>query len=86
MHHADAHKHMHLHPTVARLMIEIGREYGQAHPCARRTARDLGLIGEKITAGDRALFTPGAACCAPKPNKPGLPPPIMFSASNGPAT
>ena len=26
--HADAHKHMHLHPTVARLMLEIGREYG----------------------------------------------------------
>lgn len=26
--HADAHKHMHLHPTVGRLMIEIGREYG----------------------------------------------------------
>ena len=28
LHHADAHKHMHLHPTVARLMIEIGREFG----------------------------------------------------------
>jgi hopanoid biosynthesis associated protein HpnK len=26
--HADAHKHMHLHPTVGRLMIEIGREFG----------------------------------------------------------
>ncbi|HTR18196.1 MAG TPA: hopanoid biosynthesis-associated protein HpnK [Acetobacteraceae bacterium] len=26
--HANAHKHMHLHPTVGRLMIEIGREYG----------------------------------------------------------
>ncbi len=26
--HADAHKHMHLHPTVARLMIAIGRRYG----------------------------------------------------------
>ena len=28
LHHADAHKHMHLHPTVARLMIGIGREFG----------------------------------------------------------
>jgi hopanoid biosynthesis associated protein HpnK len=26
--HADAHKHMHLHPTVGRLMIDIGRHYG----------------------------------------------------------
>ncbi len=28
LHHADAHKHMQLHPTVGRLMIEIGREFG----------------------------------------------------------
>lgn len=28
LHHADAHKHMHLHPTVARLIIGIGREFG----------------------------------------------------------
>jgi hopanoid biosynthesis associated protein HpnK len=26
--HADAHKHMHLHPTVSRLMLDIGREFG----------------------------------------------------------
>lgn len=26
--HANAHKHMHLHPTVGRLMIDIGRRYG----------------------------------------------------------
>ena len=26
--HANAHKHMHVHPTVGRLMIEIGRDYG----------------------------------------------------------
>jgi hopanoid biosynthesis associated protein HpnK len=26
--HANAHKHMHLHPTVGRLMIEIGKRYG----------------------------------------------------------
>jgi hopanoid biosynthesis associated protein HpnK len=26
--HVNAHKHMHLHPTVARLVVEIGREYG----------------------------------------------------------
>ena len=26
--HADAHKHMHMHPTVASLMIEAGQKYG----------------------------------------------------------
>ncbi len=26
--HANAHKHMHLHPTVGRLLIRIGREFG----------------------------------------------------------
>ena len=26
--HVDAHQHMQLHPTVARLIVEIGREYG----------------------------------------------------------
>ncbi len=26
--HANAHKHMHLHPTIGRLLIEIGRNYG----------------------------------------------------------
>ncbi len=26
--HVNAHKHMHLHPTVARLMMSIGREFG----------------------------------------------------------
>ncbi len=28
LHHADSHKHMHMHPTVAALMIRIGREFG----------------------------------------------------------
>ena len=26
--HADAHKHMHMHPTIGRLLIEIGAEFG----------------------------------------------------------
>lgn len=29
--HANAHKHMHLHPTIGRLMIRIGAEYGLRH-------------------------------------------------------
>jgi hopanoid biosynthesis associated protein HpnK len=57
LHHADAHKHMHLHPTVARMMIEVGRKYGlkrlriPAEPPAVMAA-----CGEKIGFGDRALY------------------------------
>ncbi|HEY1856059.1 hopanoid biosynthesis-associated protein HpnK [Acidocella sp.] len=56
LHHADAHKHMHLHPTVARMMIEVGREYGLTR--IRVPAEPPAIMarcGEKITAGDRAL-------------------------------
>ena len=28
--HVNAHKHMHLHPTVAQLVVEIGRDYGMS--------------------------------------------------------
>ena len=57
LHHADAHKHMHLHPTVARLMIETGRDYGLSR--IRVPAEPPAIMarcGEKITAGDRALY------------------------------
>ncbi len=47
--HANAHKHMHLHPTVGRLLIGIGREYGlralrvpAEMPYAGRAAFNLG--------------------------------------------
>lgn len=57
LHHADSHKHMHLHPTVARLMITIGREFGltrmrvPAEPPAV-----LAACGETPTVADRALY------------------------------
>ena len=57
LHHADAHKHMHLHPTVARMMIEAGRKHGlkrlriPAEPPAVMAA-----CGETVSFGDRALY------------------------------
>jgi hopanoid biosynthesis associated protein HpnK len=51
--HANAHKHMHLHPTVGRLMIEIGRDYGLR---AIRVPAEAQLPGGPAqTIGDRAL-------------------------------
>jgi len=45
--HADAHKHMHLHPTVARLMIAIGRRFGlKALRLPYEPAAPLGRTGE----------------------------------------
>jgi hopanoid biosynthesis associated protein HpnK len=55
--HANAHKHMHLHPTVGRMMIEIGREFGlrkiriPAEPPAT-----LARVGTRSGFGDRVLY------------------------------
>jgi hopanoid biosynthesis associated protein HpnK len=55
--HANAHKHMHLHPIVGKLLIEIGREFGlysiriPAEPPAT-----LALNGTSAGIGDRALY------------------------------
>ncbi len=57
LHHADAHKHMHLHPVVGRLMIGIGRRHGltrlriPAEPPAT-----LKACGEAPTLADHALY------------------------------
>ncbi|HLJ05588.1 MAG TPA: hopanoid biosynthesis-associated protein HpnK [Acetobacteraceae bacterium] len=55
--HANAHKHMHLHPTVGRLMIEIGRGFGlrrvrvPAEPPAV-----LARCGTRVGLGGHALY------------------------------
>lgn len=55
--HANAHKHMHLHPTVGRLMLETGREHGL--PAVRVPAEPPATIlacGAAQGIGDRALY------------------------------
>jgi hopanoid biosynthesis associated protein HpnK len=57
LHHADAHKHMHLHPTVGRLMIEIGREFGLARLRVPAEPPDvLKACGEGPSLADYALY------------------------------
>ena len=56
--HANAHKHMHLHPTVGRLLIDIGRDHGL--PAIRIPAeppRVMAACGTSQGLGARALFT-----------------------------
>lgn len=55
--HADAHKHMHLHPIVGRLMIAIGREFGL--PAIRIPAEPpavLAACGTRVGLEDRLLY------------------------------
>jgi len=61
--HVNAHKHMHLHPTVAGLIVAIGREYGMtamrvpAEPLASlRRAGAVQPIGERLASRLLALW------------------------------
>jgi len=57
LHHADAHKHMHLHPTVGKYLIEIGKEFGLARiRVPAEPPAVLKACGEPITFADRALY------------------------------
>jgi hopanoid biosynthesis associated protein HpnK len=54
--HADAHKHMHLHPTVGRLLLAIGKEFGL--PRIRIPAEPPAILqrcGAATTVGARAM-------------------------------
>lgn len=42
--HVNAHKHFHLHPTIGRLIVEIGRTYGLR--AARAPVEPAGLLNE----------------------------------------
>ncbi|HWA78772.1 MAG TPA: hopanoid biosynthesis-associated protein HpnK [Acetobacteraceae bacterium] len=54
--HADAHKHMHLHPTVGRLMIQIGRSFGLTSVrVPDEPPSVIAACGERVGLGDRAL-------------------------------
>ena len=67
--HANAHKHMHMHPTVGRMLIDEGRRYGL--PAIRIPAEPPDVVGE-ASIGARAMFhgntrapvagTPGPGC------------------------
>jgi chitin disaccharide deacetylase len=55
--HANAHKHMHLHPTVGRLMIGIGREVGlRSVRIPAEPPPTIRLLGTRTGIGDRALY------------------------------
>jgi hopanoid biosynthesis associated protein HpnK len=55
--HADAHKHMHMHPTVGRMMIEIGREFGlRAVRVPSEPPEVMAACGEAESAGARAMY------------------------------
>jgi len=60
--HVNAHKHMHLHPTVARLVVEIGRDYrirAMRLPAEPRESLSRAFPGERLP-----LPPPGFAVAA----------------------
>ena len=55
--HANAHKHMHLHPTIAKLVIDIGREFGlRALRVPAEPPVLLRAIGGPVSVGSRLLY------------------------------
>jgi hopanoid biosynthesis associated protein HpnK len=55
--HANAHKHMHLHPTVGRLLIDIGRDFGlRAVRVPAEPPAVLARCGTQVGMGDRVLY------------------------------
>ena len=55
--HANAHKHMHLHPTIGRMLIEIGRDFGlRAVRIPAEPPATLARAGTRVGIGDRALY------------------------------
>lgn len=55
--HANAHKHMHLHPTVAALMLRIGAEFGlRAVRVPAEPPEVLARCGTDVGRGGRALY------------------------------
>jgi hopanoid biosynthesis associated protein HpnK len=54
--HANAHKHMHLHPTVGRLLITIGRTFGlRAVRVPTEPPAVMAACGTRGSVGDRLL-------------------------------
>ena len=57
LHHADAHKHMHLHPVVGRMMLDIGREFGLRRVRVPSEPPDvLARCGQRPGLADRAVY------------------------------
>jgi hopanoid biosynthesis associated protein HpnK len=55
--HANAHKHMHLHPTVGRMMIGIGREYGlRAVRIPAEPPAVMARCGARVGVGGHAVY------------------------------
>jgi len=60
--HVNAHKHMHLHPTVARLVVEIGRDYGMR--AVRLPAEPADALRRAFPGERRRAGPPGFAVAA----------------------
>jgi chitin disaccharide deacetylase len=60
--HVNAHQHMHLHPTVARLIVEIGRSYGMG--AVRLPAEPAATLRQAFPGEHHAPLPPRPAVAA----------------------
>jgi chitin disaccharide deacetylase len=70
--HVNAHQHMHVHPTVARLVVEIGRDYGMR---AVRLPREPAAVLRRAFPGERhriPTFRPAVAALRRRLRRAGL--------------
>ena len=85
--HANAHKHMHLHPTVGRLLIDIGRDFGLPRdPHPGRAARGAGGVRHAGRAGRPRAVSLDLRCCAGRRARRGWRPTTTASAWPGAGT
>ena len=72
--HVNAHKHFHLHPTIARTIIAIGRDHGMRGDCASRSNRVAVLrqVEPEARRGASALVAPWARLLARTARRAGL--------------
>jgi hopanoid biosynthesis associated protein HpnK len=55
--HANAHKHMHLHPTVGAMMLEVGRDFGLNRiRIPAEPPSVMAQCGARLTLGDKLLY------------------------------
>ncbi len=83
--HANAHKHMHLHPTVGRMMIRDRPRIRPDVVGSRPSPLRRWLVWARAPASATARCTPGPGCCGTRRAPGACASTIIVSASNGAA-
>ncbi len=82
--HVNAHKHFHIHPIIAGMVLAIGAITGCGRSgCRGNRARPCAAPSPAPIRASPSTRRPGRPCCAPGPGAPVCSPPTACSASPG---